>query len=252
MDRVKSTYPTWGLIEACLAAPLFQYNGARKIVRDVIWAPGQIPAVDLEAIGYARSGVKMKALQRMYFDPKECQRIKTLLKKREKQSFTAVSMSMRAGEKDGRSMGHCIDSTVIASDEHAQTWVTVMYRSTEVIKKFTADLAFLPWVFEQLEIKPSGVSFFFSNAYLSGVFFPTLFGSLDPIEFLKMLRRREPVLFVVATRFLRRTVRSRNQKFPYSPEQHQHEFAWKHFPKKMKIISDYLETELEGLKRAPR
>jgi hypothetical protein len=246
---MKCTYPSWGLIEACLDAPLFQYNGARKIVRDVIWAPGRVPVVDLEAIGYARSGVKMKALQRQYFDPKECDRIRALMKRREKQSFTAVSMSMRAGEKDGRSMGHCIDSLVVASDEHAKTWVTVMYRSTEVIKKFTADLAFLPWVFEQLEIEPSGVSFFFSNAYLSGIFFPTLFGFLDPIEFLKMLRRREPPLFVVATRFLRRTVRSRNQVFPYSPEQHQHVLAWKLYPEKMKIISSYLETELERMKR---
>jgi hypothetical protein len=245
---MKCEYPTWGMIEACLKAPVFQYNGARKIVRDVIWAPGALPAIDLKAIGYARPETKLKALQRMYFSETEAKRIRDLIAKRDGQAFTAVSMSMRAGEKDSRSMGHCIDSIVIALDKN-ESWVTVMYRSTEVIKKFTADLVFFPWVFDQLEIKPSGVSFFFSNAYLSGVFFPGLFGWLDPIEFLQMLRKREPKLFVVSTRFLRRSVRKRDQKFPYSPEQHQHEFAWKHYPEKMKLISAYLEKELGILEK---
>lgn len=245
------TYPSWGAIEACLAAPVFEYNGARKIVQRVLWEPRVLPTIDLELIGYARPLTKLKALQRMYYNPDEADRVRKMMKHREEQAFTAVAMSMRAGAKDRRSMGWCMESMVIGLTPD-RTTVNLIYRSTEVIKKFTADLAFLPWVFNQLEIVPDDISFYFSNAYLSGVFFPALFRFLDPIEFLKMLRKREPKLFVVATRFLRRSVRNRGQHFPYSPERQQHEYAWKHYPEKMKSIGRYLETELTELDKRKR
>jgi len=236
-------YPSWGAIECALAAPVYQYNGARKIVRNVLWSPGKIPEVDLTEIGYARPNTKLKALQRMYFNPLEAERMKALLAKRDGQAFSALCMSMRGGEKDLRSMGHCINAIAFTIGDDIRA--TIMYRSTELIKKFAADLAFIPWVFEQLEIKVDHVDFFFSNAYLSGVFFPTLFTYHDPIPFLEMLRLREPKLFIVATRFLRRTVRDEKQRFPYTPEQMQHVYAWKRYPKKMPIISKYLEKHLK-------
>lgn len=237
-----SEFPAWGLVDECLRRPVYIYNGARKIVQNVTWNPPSLPTVDLAELGY-KPKVKMKALQRMYFNPLEADRLRGLLKHRDGQAFSAVAMSMRGGSKDRRSMGWCMESMVIGYTPKDMT-VTMMYRSTEVIKKFSADLAYIPWVFDQLEIKPARVSFFFANAYLSGVFFPTLFRWVDPIKFLKRLKREEPQLFIVATRFLRRSVRNRDQKFPYSPERHQHEFAWKHFPEKMVAIDDYLKQHL--------
>ncbi len=235
-------YPSWGAIQVALATPVYQYNGARGIVRNMLWSPGKIPEVDLTAIGYARPNTKLKALQRMYFNPVEAERMKALLAKRDGQAFSALCMSMRGGEKDSRSMGHCINAIAFTIGDDIRA--TVMYRSTELIKKFAADLAFIPWVFEQLEVKVDHVDFFFANAYLSGVFFPTLFRYHDPIEFLEMLRKKDQFLFVVATRFLRRIVKTEDQTFPYSPEQMQHVFAWKHFPKKMPTIRRYLEEHL--------
>ena len=243
MEYLDGDYPTWQAIQVALRTPVYQYNGARKIVRNMLWTPGKIPEVDLTAIGYVRPNTKLKALQRMYFNPEEASRIRGLLKKREGQAFSALCMSMRGGDKHGKSMGHCIDSISFSLGDDVRA--TVMYRSTELIKKFAADLAFIPWVFDQLEVKVDHVDFFFSNAYLSGVFFPTLFRYHEPIEFLEKIRKEEPELFIVATRFLRRTVRTEDQKFPYSPEQLQHEFSWKYFPQLMPKISKYLEKHLK-------
>lgn len=237
-------YPTWGAIEASLAAPVYLYNGARKIVRSLVWSPATYPEVDLQHLGYKKPETKLKALDRMYFNPVEAERVTALLHKRRDQAFSAVAMSMRAGAKDSRSMGWCLESIVFSVTDPGDVRATVMYRSTELIKKFAADLAWLPRVFERLEVQPSSVDFFFANAYLSGVFFPTLFLYVDPIEFLERLRVNEYPLFLVGTRFLRRSVRDEHHRFPYSPEHHQHQLAWSRYPKTMKRINSYLKENL--------
>lgn len=234
-------FPAYPAVKACLEAPVAEYNGARKIVQSVGFKVSKIPPVDLSEIGYSPS-TKLKALDRMYYDPIEADRVKSLLKKREHQAFSAVSMSMIAGNKDKRSMGHCLNSMVISVTQKRLV-AEVVYRSTEVIKKHTADLAFLPRVFDRLEIEPDEVRFYFCNAYLSGVFFPTLFLYWEPLSFLEMIRLSEPKLFIVATRFLRRSVQNRGQKFPYSPEHNQHELAWNRYPEKMSSIRDYLSQQ---------
>lgn len=242
-------FPAWGAIMACLEAPLFEYNGARRISTNVLWQPERLPWITLEQmahLGYARPETKLKALDRMYYNELEAARVRALLKKREGQAFSAVSMSMLAGAKDARSMGHCL-SAIMLSLTPKRAEVTVTYRSTELIKKFSADLAFIPRVLERIGVmKPDRVSFFFSNCFVSGVFFPTLMRYVDPIEFLEFLRKREHPMFIVATRFLRRSVRTREQDFPFSPERMQHEFAWKHYPEKMPLIRRYLKEHLHG------
>lgn len=241
---MSSPYPSWGAIEASLAAPVYLYNGARKIVRNVYWSAGTLPEVDLKHLGYKKPETKMKALDRMYFNPLEADRIASLLHRRRDQAFSAVAMSMRAGAKDSRSMGWCLESIVFSVTDKGDIRATVMYRSTELIKKFVADLAWLPRVFERLDVRPASVDFFFANAYLSGVFFTTLFLYVDPIEFLERLRREEYALFIVGTRFLRRSVRDRDHRFPYSPERLQHELSWSRYPKTMKRIHTYLKENL--------
>lgn len=236
-------FPSYPAIMACLEADVFLFNGARGIYQGVGFQVDEIPAVDLPSLGYSYRA-KMGGLKRVYFNPDEAARVRDLLKRRSHQAFTSVSMSMRAGAKDGRSMGHCLEAIVISTTPETLN-ATVLYRSTEVIKKFSADLAFIPYVFEQLEVKPDLVRFFFSNVYLSGVFFPTLFNHWDPVDFLEMIRKRDQKLFIVGTRFLRRLVKTEDQRFPYSPENQQHKFAWKHYPEKMPAIREYLEEFLQ-------
>lgn len=237
-------FPAYEAVKACLRAPVFEYNGARKIVQSVGFTimGDEFPEVSLTELGYNQN-IKTKALFRMYYNEDEVQRVTELLHRRRNQAFTAVSMSMRAGSKDPRSMGHCMDSIIISTTKK-RCVVEVVYRSTEVIKKHSADLAFIPLVLDRMDVEPDEIKFYFTNAYLSGVFFPTLFRWWDPIDFLGMLREREPKLFIVATRFLRRSVMKKEKDFPYAPERQQHLYAWKHYPARMKDIRDYLEEYL--------
>lgn len=241
-------FPAWPAIRAALDSPLLEYNGARRIQTNVLWQPTRLPWVSeaqLREFGYERPSTKLKALKRMYFSEVEAERVRDLLEKREDQAYSAIAFSTIAGAKDRRSMGHCI-SSIVLSRTTKRLEATVMYRSTELIKKFSADLVFFPWVFDQLGVTPDRVSFFFSNCFVSGVFFPLLMRYLDPIEFLEWLREREPPMFVVATRFLRRSVQRRDQEFPFAPEAHQHAYAWKHYGHRMPEIRAYLARHLKG------
>lgn len=232
---------TWphSLIEACVLQPAFLYNGVRKIVQGITWEPETLPQLTYEDLDYTQN--KHKQLVRNYFDPEECDRVKQLIHKRRGQTFTSVAMSMRAGAKDKRSMGHCMQTLVIGMCRDKLT-AELQYRSTEVILKFGGDLAFLPWIFEQLEIEPQKVSFRFANAYLSGVFFPTLMRFWgDPIELMEYIYEKDPMLFKGATRFVLRSAREENQHFPYSPENRQHQIGWKHLD--MPKIARFLEKK---------
>lgn len=237
-----TAFPAYAAVCACLDAPVFEYNGARKIVRNIGFTLGAVPETDLTAVGYSPRH-KLRALDRMYYNPTEAERIRELLARRSHQAFSSLAYSFRAGAKDGRSMGHCMESMVIGLTPK-RCEVEIFYRSTEVIKKHSADLAFLPIVFDRLGIKPQKVTFHFAYAYLSGVFFPTLFRWWEPLQFLEKIRVEEPKLFVVATRFLRRSVRKKEHEFPYAPERQQHLYAWEHYPERMAGINEYLESYL--------
>lgn len=220
----------------------FLYAGVRKIVQGVTWvAPDPWPTITYADLGYGKN--KEKQLRRNYFDQEEITRVKSQLQKRGRAAFSALAMSMRASKKDARSMGHCMQTMIISKTPKVTT-VEMQYRSTEAILKFSADVVFMPWVFEQLDIDPSTVRFHFANAFLSGVYFPTLFTHWNAVSFLETLWAHDQKLFAGGTRFLLRSAYRKDQKFPYSPEQLQHRFLWERVGKaKIKEIKDYLEEK---------
>jgi hypothetical protein len=220
----------------------FLYAGVRKIVQGVSWtAPNPFPTLKFDELGYGSN--KFKQLQRNYFDQEEVNRVKSQLTKRKRAAFTAVAMNMKAGKKDSRSMGHCMQTLVINRTPKVTT-VELQYRSTEAILKFGGDICYLPWVFNQLEIEPSTVRFHFANAFISGVYFPTLFTTWNPISYLELLWAHDRKLFAGGTRFLLRSAYKRDQHFPYSPENLQHRFLWERVgPPTIKRIKDYLEEK---------
>lgn len=245
------TYYARDFINDLIKREAFLYAGVRKIVQGVTWEidnsnpkgdrTASWPSLTYQDLGYGTN--KEKQLQRNYFDPEEVTRVRLQLQKRGRAAFTAVAMNMKAGKKDSRSMGHCMQTMVISRTPKVTT-VEMQYRSTEAILKFGGDVVFLPWVFEQLEIEPTTVRFHFANAYLSGVFFPTLFTSWNPISFLETLWTHDQKLFAGGTRFLLRSAYKKDQKFPYSPEQLQHRFLWERVgASTIKRIKDYLEEK---------
>lgn len=244
------TYYARDFINDLIKREAFLYAGVRKICQGVTWEINRAkmavdgsdwPELTYQDLGYGTN--KAKQLQRNYFDPEEVARVRLQLQKRGRAAFTAVAMNMKAGKKDSRSMGHCMQTMVISRTPKVTT-VEMQYRSTEAILKFGGDVVFLPWVFEQLDIDPSVVRFHFANAYLSGVFFPTLFTTWNPISFLETLWTHDQKLFAGGTRFLLRSAYKKDQKFPYSPEQLQHRFLWERVGSPtIKRVKDYLEEK---------
>ena len=237
MAKKKQGWP-FNLVKQCLAKPAFMYTGVRKIVQNLTYSVSALPNISYEDLGYGKN--KHKQLMRNYWNESEIERVKALLEHRKKQSFTSAAMSMRAAVKDSRSQGHCMQTMVITKMKE-QTVVEMQYRSTEVILKFGGDLVFLPYVFRELDIEPDTIRFHFANAYLSGVFFPTLSRWWDACDFLEHLWVHDQRLFAAGTRFFLRSAYKKDQKFPYSPEQQQHVFAWKHLD--MPRIRDFLEEK---------
>lgn len=226
------------LIEQAVLAESFKYSGVRKLIQAVNWETDSLPELTYDDLGY--KGMKFKQLQRNYYDPVEFARVAAVLAKRKDHDYTSVALSMRGAKKDSRSQGWCMLSVIITRSEGIEV-VEVQYRSTEAILKFGGDLVFLPWVFEQLGVKPDKVRFRFANFYLSGVFFPTLCSFTDPVKFLDFLWKKDKKLFSGGTRFFLRSSYKKEQSFAYSPENQQHRFAWERLD--MKRIRDYLHEK---------
>ena len=236
----ESKFPIDLIKQIIMARPLC-YSGIRKIMQDVTYETKQLPSLTYQDLGY--TSAKHKQLLRNYFNPEEFQRAREILEKRKKQHFTSVALSLRNETKKKQSMGWCMLSLVVSKFKNNPNLETVeiQYRSTEVIRKFGGDLAFLPWVFDQLNLNPEIIRFRFANLYFSGVFFPTLCLFWEPIDFLEYLYKYDRKMFDGSTRFFLRSARTKDQKFPYSPENGQHQLAWKHL--NMREIHDYLHEK---------
>lgn len=235
------------LIRRLIESDAVAYNGLRKIVQGVDWEITRLPNLTYADIGYGKN--KQRQLERNYVNADEFARVRAILDRRRGQSFTSVGLSMRGATKDSRSQGHCMLSIVITRVGRPRLeTVEVQYRSTEAIFKFGGDVCFFPWVFERLGLAPDRIRFHFANAYLSGVFFPTLMRWWEPIDFLELLWRKDRTLFRPATKFLLRSSSREDQHFPYSPENQQHRHLWRTLrTSQIRRIHDYVKEKLVSL-----
>lgn len=236
-------FPAESLLRTVIQAPATLYNGLRKIVQDQTWRITgpyfRDSVLDYHDLNYGPA--KAKQLERNYWNEDEAQRVRAILDKRGHQAFTSVAMSLRGQGKEARSMGWCMLSLVITRIPRQLESVEIQYRSTELVRKFGADLCFLPWVFSQLDLRPDLITFRFANAYLSGVYFPLLGTFWDPIDFYDYLWKHDQKLFACGTRFILRSAAMKGQSFPYAAEQRQHDFAWSHLD--MPRIREYLHEK---------
>ncbi len=182
------------LVDLChkvAAHPQGIYTGIRKVVQGVSHEIHTLPQVDLAQLGYR--GGKVAQLMRNYFNREEVEAAKTKLKARRSSPHTSVALNTLGEKKDSRSQGHCLRSIVITQ---TQKWteVDILYRSTEVIQKHTADYALFPIILDQLELAhtPRVFRLYFANCFLTALFAPILFQHTDPIEFYEFLKSRDP------------------------------------------------------------
>ena len=179
------------LCYAIAAAPNSTYTGVRKIAHGIGHTLTDLPTPDLEQLGYR--GGKVKQLMRNYFNQEEVDAARTKLKARRSSPHTSVALNTLGEKKDSRSQGHCIRSLIITQTPK-WTGVDILYRSTELIQKHTADYALLPIILDQLDLAhdPRYYNLYFANCFLTALFAPILFQHTDPIDFYEHLKKHDP------------------------------------------------------------
>ena len=193
-------------------------TGVRKVVQGITYSITEFPMVDLAQLGYRGVGdAKIKQLMRNYWNQAEVDAARTKLAVRRKSPHTSVALNTIGEKKDSRSQGFCMRSVVITQTTK-WTEVDIIYRSTEVIQKFTADLVMLPIMLGQLELahKPRIIRFYFANCFLTALFAPILFQHTDAIEFMEFLKKHDPKYY--------RTFANATAKFMETPGR----FSYKH------------------------
>lgn len=183
------------LIKHAIEQPTFVLHGVRKIVQGVTWSEEKLPAAMdiLKDLGY--TPMKTTRLLNLYFNQAEVDKAKAKLAQRQGEEHSSVSILTRNMEKTHpATQGYCIQNVVLSESwQRKQRIVTadVFYRSTEAIMKFGADLTLLHAIFDAVGVSPSPVRFYFSNIYISAVFFPLLFRHTDPVVFLRHIKRHD-------------------------------------------------------------
>lgn len=174
-------------------------TGVRKVAFDqtftLTWEELISATLTYEDLGYTR--MKGRQLERIYWPQEGMDAMLEKLAERESKPHTSVAVSMAAGIKDSRSQGFCMQSTVFTQTK-AGLEISILYRSTEIIQKFLADLVFFKQKFGPLLIgkKPLKVKFYFVNAYISAVFSPIILRyDPDPLKLFQELEIRDPKFF---------------------------------------------------------
>ena len=206
------------------------YTGVRKIALGQTHQLKSLPVPDLEQLGYR--GGKIRQLMRNYFNQEEVNAARTKLLARRSSPHTSIALNTVGEKKDTRSQGHCIRSLIITQTPKF-TEVDVIYRSTEIIQKHTADYSLLPIILNQCGLAhvPRIYRLYFANCFLTALFAPILFQHTDPIEFYEHLKKNDPKYY--------RTFLNATAKF-YEPV---NRYSYKHRVKMWEIAQAKLDCK---------
>jgi hypothetical protein len=183
--------------------PASFYSGARKILRGSQSKMKLGGDIELADAGYTKS--KLTLLKKYYLNQESVDAALWLWEKRLSQDkYGSVGIScynhFAKGNVDGKSkrgsiFGPCIQSVILTLMNNRTIEVDVLYRSSELYKKFPADLVFLYHVL----LKPfnipdkSNVTFHFSNLTLHPMYISTIIPHLAaPINELRLLKKADP------------------------------------------------------------
>lgn len=181
------------------------YSGSRKILRNVQLSFPIECTLTLEDAGYTRN--KMRQLERNYLHPESIRAAVELWQRyRDRPKYRSVSFTCyNHFVKDhhgprGSVMGPCMQSVVVTMLDARTAEVTVLYRTTEVFKKFPADLVFLTsrlltdFNFEGMTVLP--LQCFFINLTVHPAYFVTIIPYVDDVvKELEQLRRLDKYFF---------------------------------------------------------
>ena len=197
-------------IDFCLkmmATPADQVSGARKIVSSVVHTFTRIED-DLQILDAGYTGSKLKTLTKHYLVPESRDAVVPLWEKRVKQrKYGSVCFTCHGhitktdpskGSKRASVLTPCIQSISLTLNEKERTCEAhCFYRTTEVFKKFPADLVLIRDVllppFDFSTIPLTKMTFMFANVTVHPMYFATLAPNLDdPIKALERVQKHDP------------------------------------------------------------
>jgi len=191
------------------------YSGCRKIIRghkivfDDLW-DSEDPLI-LEDAGYTKS--KMSHLVRLYYHEESVEMaIKLWNLRRTKTSYGSVSFTtynhllkndIVKKSKRASVMGPCIQSvciTQVKGGKKGQYFIDAFYRTTELLKKFPADLVFIRDVllkdFDFSGMEFLGLTCHFANVTVHPQYFVTAIPHMeDPIKELERIKRKDKYFY---------------------------------------------------------
>jgi len=192
--------------------PAMFYSGNRKILRHQrITFEDQTPDISLRMIGFTKN--KMSQLRRNYLHEESRDAAVQLWKGRlEKDKYGSVGFhcfrhyvkgrSLNAGElnvapvsKRASVMGPCIQAISLTLGNDGKTHVDAFYRTTELFKKFPADLIFFPELLEPFdftEAPVATVTCHFANMTCHPMYFASLLPLFaDPVQPIEDLKQHD-------------------------------------------------------------
>lgn len=190
---------------ACAEATLF--SGARKILRNVSFSIEKFDGdLQLEDCGYTRSKISM--LRKNYLHEESRTVAVDLWRRRIEQEkygsvgFTTYNHFVKTDpdkkSKRASILGPCIQSVVFTLLNKKKFEIDIFYRTTELLKKFPADLIFIrdellqPFDLTNLH----KVNFHFANLTWHPMYFVTIIPHLDePIGELEALKLKDKFLW---------------------------------------------------------
>lgn len=178
------------------------YSGARKILRGRQLFFGDLdPDLKLEHAGYTKS--KQTLLTKLYLHEESRDVCLQLWQRRVEQGkygsvgFTTYNHLIKNDptkkSKRASVMGPCIQSVCLTLTDKGETEVDVFYRTTELYKKFPADLVFLRDVLlTPFGITPQLITMHMANITLHPMYYVTTIPlQRDPIKSLERLKQQD-------------------------------------------------------------
>lgn len=188
------------------------YSGCRKILRGSqlvfhdLW--DDVDPILLEDAGYTKS--KMSHLTRGYLHTESIEAaIKLWDLRRTKTSYGSAGFTtynhflkndMVKKSKRASVMGPCIQSITITQVSKNQYALDAFYRTTELLKKFPADLVFIRDIllkdFNFKDMEFLGMTCHFANVTIHPMYFVTVIPQLeDPIEEMEKIKAKDRYFF---------------------------------------------------------
>lgn len=199
-----------GWLELCnqmAVTPATLVSGARKIVRPVQYVMPYDPQdyIELSDCGYTNH--KMGHLRRLYLVEESISAAVELWDRRLGQNKYGsvgfhcynhfVKNDPEKKSKRASVMGPCLQSVTLTYLEKEGTGIDVFYRTTELFKKFPADLIFLQnellprFNFEQAPIRD--ITFHFANVTVHPMYYVTIIPHFsNPLRQLEIIREQDP------------------------------------------------------------